>query len=296
MRLDDIERLCLGIVPGSGEVAVQPLGAGLISETYKVERDGIAYALKIAAGCPVDLGLDVAWESRVLERAAAAKLAPTLVYSDPERALILSKWAPGRTWQPGTVKRPDSMRKITGILRRVHALPVPDAPRVMSPLSWIELYSRTLANDRCAADAGLREEADARLKELSKLPAAAAVVCHSDLHRMNLLQDGDALILLDWEYVHVSERFWDLAGWAANNDFEPQDTDELLKHYLGADPAASDRLRSRLMAWLYDYVCLLWSKLYLNARAGAPDVVSREIARRATFLDARLRLPAHYTT
>jgi hypothetical protein len=42
--------------------------------------------------------------------------------------------------------------------------------------------------------------------------------------------------------------------------------------------------------WLYDYVCLLWSALYLNTRGGGAN----EISRRATLLDARLRLPAHY--
>jgi thiamine kinase len=286
MRLDDIERLCLGIVPGSGAVAAQFLGAGLITETYRVERGGIAYALKIAAERRAGLGSDVAWESRVLERAAAVKLAPTLVCCDPQRALILSRWAPGRTWQTWEVKLPDSTQKIAGLLRRVHALPVPDSPHVMSPLSWVELYARTLTDTGRAADTGLRREADARLKELSTLPAAAAVVCHSDLHRMNLLQDGDALILLDWEYAHVSEPFWDLAGWAANNDFEAHARRELLEDYLETAASESEWLRLDLLMWLYDYVCLLWSGLYLNVRgAGAKD-----IAGRASLLDARLRL------
>ncbi len=34
-------------------------------------------------------------------------------------------------------------------------------------------------------------------------------------------------MLLDWEYAHASDPFWDLAGWSANNDFE-----EALQHDL----------------------------------------------------------------
>ena len=42
--------------------------------------------------------------------------------------------------------------------------------------------------------------------------------------------------------------------------------------------------------WLYDYVCLAWSELYASAHGGPAE----EITRRATLLDARLRLPANY--
>jgi hypothetical protein len=45
-----------------------------------------------------------------------------------------------------------------------------------------------------------------------------------------------------------------------------------------------------LLMWLYDYVCLLWSDLYSNARRGGEN----GIRKRATLLDARLRVPAHY--
>jgi thiamine kinase-like enzyme len=107
---------------------------------------------------------------------------------------------------------------------------------------------------------------------------------------MNLIQDGESLILLDWEYAHVSDPLWDLAGWAANNDFEAETQRDLLRSYLGAAPSTSEWIRFRLLMWLYDYVCLLWSALYLNTRGGGAN----EISRRATLLDARLRLPAHY--
>ena len=41
---------------------------------------------------------------------------------------------------------------------------------------------------------------------------------------------------------------------------------------------------------LYDYVCLLWSQLYLNVRG----TEANGVAERARLLDARLRVPAHY--
>jgi thiamine kinase len=295
----DIERLCLCIVPGTGVVGLQPLATGLISTTYRVVRDGEAYALKTTADSGADLGGEfsgdlvagMVWEARLQDLAASLGLAPPLVYADPKRAVMLSKWMPGLPWPAGDVERPEYMRAIAQLLRRVHALAVPPSPRVMSPRDWVELYDAALSRGGggSSVDAALRTAAGTCLQELAGFPAAG-VVCHSDLHRMNLIQDGAAPILLDWEYAHVSDPFWDLAGWAANNDFGRQSQWDLLSRYLGAAPSAAECTRFRLLMWLYDYVCLLWIELYLYTRPGGAD----DLARRATLLDARLRLPAHY--
>jgi thiamine kinase-like enzyme len=290
MPPDDIERLCRAIVPGTGAVEVQALAKGLISETYRVVRDGHTYALKAAAAHRADFGLDLAWEAQVLERAGGSKLAPPLVYCDPKHAVV-SRWVVGRSWSPQEVRRTANIAKIAQLLRRVHSLSIPLPPRVMSPGSWIQVYGTALSrHTRGAVDGPLRTAAESCLQQLAELPPATGVVCHSDLHAMNVIQVDENLTLLDWEYAHVSDPLWDLAGWAANNDFEPEKQRELLMNYLGAAPATLEWQRLRLLMWLYDYVCLLWSELYLKTRR---DGVGG-IRERSTLLDARLRLPAHY--
>jgi hypothetical protein len=64
----------------------------------------------------------------------------------------------------------------------------------------------------------------------------------------------------------------------------------LLTHYLGNAPISSQWPRFRLLLALYDYVCLLWSQLYLSVRCAEANGV----AERARLLDARLRVAAHY--
>ena len=287
----DIEQLCRAFVPGTGAVEIHPLAKGLISESYRVVRDERAYTLKAAAAYAAEFALNIAWEAQVLERAGSAGMAPALVYCDAKRALLISRWVEGRSWSPEEVRHPANIGKIAALLRRVHALAVPLPPRLMNPLSWVQVYGAALSRRaRGVPDGALRTAADARLQELAQLPAAAGVVCHSDLHTMNLLHRDESLVLIDWEYAHISDPLWDLAGWAANNDFEGAAQGELLRNYLGTAPTASDWQRLRLLMWLYDYVCLLWSRLYLSVRRGGVNGISR----RATQLDARLRLPAHY--
>jgi thiamine kinase-like enzyme len=139
------------------------------------------------------------------------------------------------------------------------------------------------------------------------------VMCHSDLHCQNLLVGTPAslapagaavavavggaaavggasvsgpLVLLDWEYAHVSDPLWDVAGWACNNDWSFERTEALLSSYLGRMPRAAETRRLRALAWLYDYVCLLWSELYVNLRDGAEN---GGVSQRAGEISHRLR-------
>jgi thiamine kinase-like enzyme len=296
MRLPEVERLCRAVVPGAGRIDLKALGAGLISETYRVTRDGVAYTMKVAAeSC--ELHADLPWEVQVLERAARAGLAPRLVYSDLDGAVLLTRWAEGSSWVLQEAGTPANLEKIAALLRRVHALAVPIPARQVTPRQWITFYDEALSRrGSTASDPALRGAAQVRADALSALPQVVGVVCHSDLHGLNLIQQDDSLTLLDWEYAHVTDPLWDLAGWCANNDFEADRQRSLLTHYLGNAPISSEWRRFKLLLALYDYVCLLWSELYLSVRSGANGVrnAANGVADRARLLDARLRLPAHY--
>jgi aminoglycoside phosphotransferase (APT) family kinase protein len=291
----DIEELCRAIVPGAGSVAVEPLGAGLLSETYRVERSGEKYTLKIAAAHRPDLGMDLTWEVRLLERAAMAGLAARVCYFDPASTVLLAQWVAGRPWSQDA-KGPANLRRIAALLRRVHALDIPLPPRAISPSRWIELHAAALSGrPSYSADPELSAAGAARVKELAGFAPAPLVVCHSDLHALNLIEQNDALILLDWEYAHATDPLWDLASWSANNDLPAESQRQLLSDYGGGPPPAGDWRRFRLLLWLYDYVCLLWSQLYLCARLeGARGEAAKAVAERARLLDARLHLAAHY--
>ena len=290
MPLRDIEELCRGIVPGGSAVAVEALGAGLLSHTYRVARDGCVYTLKIAAEAGVDLGMDLNWEVRLLERAAAAGLAPPVVYSDPVHKVLLTQWVAGTPWTNQDARDSAAISRIAKLLLRVHALEVPAPFRRISPAGWIDIYSSALAQRQLdAGDPKLHAAAAARARQLDQL-APPSVVCHSDLHALNLIEQNGALILLDWEYAHAADPLWDLAGWSANNDMDAESQWRLLTDYGGGSPLSAEWQRLRLNLWLYDYVCLLWSRLHLSVRGETGN----EAAERSRLLDARLRIPAHY--
>jgi thiamine kinase len=309
MPPDDLESVLSRLVPGEGKLEFHRLGDGLVNETYRVTRGANAYVLRMAAANSCDLGLDRAWEARVLERAAAADLAPVPVHCDPQRGILIARWVDGRPWSPVDVRRQSNIARMAELMRSIHALPMPAPARAMSPAKWIEYYGAALtrhpdvsaetpASPGAQGARDLSAAAARRLSALSVLPGVDPVVCHSDLHALNLVDRGDSLLLLDWEYAHAADPLWDLAGWIANNDLEDDLRHDLLASYAGRPPTRNEYSRLQLLGWLYDYVCWLWSQLYLNLhRNDRPGVHTPGgdpqggVAARARLLAARLLKP-----
>jgi thiamine kinase-like enzyme len=297
MRLSEAQALAREAVPGSGEPRLSRLGSGLLNDTYRVDRDGRAFSMRVAIKNSQVARADRDWEFQVLREAARRGVAPPLVCGDAERGFLVQEWVAGRPWPAAAVRQAANLARMADLLKRVHELPQPATARVMRPGTWVQKYESALRLVGVAAPrASLATAAAERLSSLEALPQPPFVVCHSDLHLMNLLEcrlPGSAqssLTLLDWEYAHVSEPFWDLAGWSANNDFPDRLLRALLRAYLGRAPQESEWTRCKLLVWLYDYVCLLWSKLYLDLRRdSAADGMGRPgIVARAGLLNERL--------
>ena len=290
MSRSGLEEIAERWIPGSGVVVVRPLTAGLVNTSCRVERDGQVYALRVAAAGAADLGLDRAWECRVLSRAAAAGLAPPVKRCLPGPGIVVAEWLSGRAWSAAEARGAVALAAVAALLRRVHALPIPRPARVMNPAGWIAHYSRVTARGDCGhAPAGmdLRVPAALRLRQLRALASPAPVLCHSDVHRLNILSDaaGGRLVLLDWEYAHVADGLWDVAGWVMNNDLTTVEASRLLEAYLLRTPEPAEGQRLQLLVWLYGYVCLLWSGIYAQQRTGGDAAA---VAARAATLATRL--------
>jgi aminoglycoside phosphotransferase (APT) family kinase protein len=290
MQPHELARLAARVVPGGGPATIDCLSCGLVNSSYRVGRAGRQYVLRVASASAgsssLELGLDRAWEMRVLQAASGAGLAPVVEYCDPPAGILVVRWAMGRSWSPEEAQEPGNLQKIGALVRRIQALAAPAPARSMSPAAWVDFYRQALLrNPSRGRQAPRAAPAEALLAALERFAAARPVLCHGDLHRLNLIDADGALLALDWEYSHVSDPLWDLAGWSSNNDLDDVTRQRLLSSYLQHPPAPGDWSRLELLAALYDHLCLLWSELYLNQR---PDGADQGLIERMQRLAARL--------
>ncbi len=277
MAASAAEQAALQYLPGRGPVSLELLDSGLVNESYRATREGRVYALRIPLPNPVRLGVDRDWECRVLAVASAAGLAPAIERCEPRQGVLVARWVEGHALCAAEARRGAGAAQVARLVRRVHALPPPLPPRILGPRDWISRYRDALsqlltssAAHSLGERAHLDEAAERRLEALESLPHEPLVLCHSDLHAANLIAAKNGLVLLDWEYAHVSEALWDLSGWACNTDLDDRARALLQSSYFGRPPTEGERQRFADLAWLYDYVCVLWSAVYLGT-TGVPD-------------------------
>jgi thiamine kinase-like enzyme len=59
------------------------------------------------------------------------------------------------------------------------------------------------------------------------------VLCHNDMLPANVLDDGQRVWIVDWEYAGMGHPLFDLAGFSANCDYSEEQDVEFLESYCG---------------------------------------------------------------
>ncbi|HYI14887.1 MAG TPA: aminoglycoside phosphotransferase family protein, partial [Thermomicrobiales bacterium] len=150
-----------------------------------------------------------------------------------------------------------------------------------------ELFAARLATLRRYRAAELFPGIAGLLESLATLdlPASAGwhetdfALCHGDLSIGNILWDGDAVALIDWEFARDGDAAEDIAYLVAEQEIDPSTVGEIAEGYVdaGGDPWAFARLPAWLPLVALD-AALWWADYHLTQGAdplAQPDVVGR---------------------
>jgi Ser/Thr protein kinase RdoA (MazF antagonist) len=215
-----------------------------------------------------------------------------------ERMVLVHAHMPGQPHPLGGVT-PDARERLGSCLAWVHG------HQRESYMIWPSLESQfgtraDLYHDRLAtlrryqsvkwlADAGtlLDRLADATLRANAGWQERDFSLCHGDLSIGNLLWEGDALALIDWEFARDGDPAEDIAYLVSEQNLPPDQVAELAEGYVGADgdPWAFARLPAWLPLVALD-AALWWADYHLAHGADParlPDVIAR-LDRARTFL------------
>jgi thiamine kinase-like enzyme len=237
--------------------AVSDLSGGITNRNFRIDVDGAAFVLRMGGQNTRLLGIDRVTEHAASLRAAEIGVGPAVeAFIQPEGWLV-TRFIEGRTVPAEEIRRPDGIRRVAAVLRRIHgAAAIPgrfDAHAVVDQYR-IEALAHGVS---VPPEFVTAHEVSERIR--AARGTQALVPCHNDLLNANFLDDGEIRIV-DWEYAGMGDRFFDLANLSVNHEFGLDEDRMLVAAYFGEERAA-DLAALRLMRFMSDFREAMWGVL-----------------------------------
>jgi thiamine kinase-like enzyme len=247
---------------GGKDLKVTPLGGGITNQNYRVETGEGSFVLRISGANTDLLGIDREIEYAANCAAAAIGVAPEVYFFLRPEGYLITRFIQGEPVPVEEIGRPENIRRVVEVLRRVHAMP--PIPGTFSPFRMVESYAEIARGYQVAFP-----ETFGWLLERKQEIEAAFVrdpftprPCHNDLLNGNFLDDGQ-LRILDWEYAGMGDVFFDLANFAVHHTFSEDQDRLLLESYFGE--ATRPRLaRLKLMKVMSDFREAMWAMVQIG--------------------------------
>lgn len=248
---------------------------GMTNATWLVELNGRRVVVRLPSAVE-DPVIDRTVEAANMRAAAAAGLSPPIEHADPG-GLLVTPYVDGAVLDTTTVRRGATIERVGRLLARLHGT---DTRRFRGRFTAAEVLVRyrdhlaALGEHLTADDLALVRRAVRACDALARMARTAP--CHHDPWPSNIIDAGDRLLLVDWEFSAVGDPLWDLAHFAVEADLDPDRTDRLLQAW--ARGPATSALRDRLALWrpVTDVVWALWARV--QHRGGNDSVDLREYA------------------
>ena len=242
----DIQVLLDELEPALGAVTTAPraLDGGFTNRNYRVGLGGDDYVVRICGKDTGVLGIDRDNEREATRIAAELGIGPEVVAFLSERACLVTRFVSGAPLGDGELRTEPVLAQAGRLLRTLH-----DGPPFPATFNGFTVAAEHLEAmlERGGTQPPQYAAADAvaqRIRAALHGGEHELVPCHNDLLAGNLLQAGDRLMLVDWEYAGMNDRFFDLANLAVNNGLDPDDEARLLEAYFGEPPSAAPPRRA----------------------------------------------------
>jgi len=220
----------------NGAIEIAPLSGGLSNANYLVTDAGGKHVVRFGKDYPFH---HVSREREVMNARAAhaAGLAPAVEFAEP--GVMVTQFLGARTYAAADMRA--NATRVAVLVRRFHD----ELPAHVSGagfMFWVFHVIRDYARTLDAGGSRMRAElphylalADGLEKAQAPLPI---VYGHNDLLPANILDDGERLWLIDFEYAGFNTAMFDLAGAASNAGMDDAEAEALLGAYFGTTPGA----------------------------------------------------------
>jgi thiamine kinase len=267
-------------------VFIKSLSDGLTNKSFLLEAAGQSFVLRLNAPESDQLALDRVAEAQVLNQAAGASIAPTLVYSDPAQRFLITEYIRGTQWSSQQSKSPQGINRLAKLLRTIHRLrPISS---YLSLADRADHYGQNIDNNNdLVRQLKKLQPAVKRHMDLMEASNTHPCLCHNDLLSENLIDgDNSCLYALDWEYAAMGDPYFDLAVIAEGHGLDETECQQFLTAYHGGSASSSEVSRLYHSRVIYSYMSLLWYcvKFPQPAQSSMKDTLNEKLVSFETLL------------
>ena len=250
------------------DVRISPLSGGLTNENYLVEVDGTRYVMRLPGQSTELLSIDRENEVYNTKAAATTGIGPNVLEHVPGIEVMVLEFIAGPTMSAKTLQSPEMAARMAASFHRLHA-----APRFLHDFNMfrlIEHYLRIVEEHAVKIPGDYRDwlPAVAEIERAVNAAPLPAVPCHNDLLCENLIDDGAALRIVDYELSGNNDPCFDLGNTAQEAEFGPELRAALCESYFGRRDARQ-LARMNLFALMSDVGWTLWGAI--QAKISAVD-------------------------
>jgi thiamine kinase-like enzyme len=245
---------------GPRDGSVVQLDGGITNRNFRVNFGGTDYVVRLPGKRTELLGIDRAAECTANKVAAELGIAPRVATMIEEPSCLVTEFVTGREMTADELRTPDATSEVARDLRLLHDSDA-DLPTTFDSFRLVERYAEVAREHGVRVPDGY-DEALAAAGEIEKTvrehPEHQPVPCHNDLLTANFLSDGNRVLIIDWEYAGMGDRWFDLGNFAANNELGDELEARLLEEYFGDPPDERRRATLELFRFMSDFREAMW--------------------------------------
>ncbi len=240
------------------EISIEPLSGGITNTNFRIIVNGSSFFVSIPGSNSRLLGVDWYNKFNNANICGEAGLSPKIVQGFPLKKVIVLEFLPFALCSVESLRRFSVQRRLIQTLKVLHG--GASFWQEFDMFCLIESYLETIKNRDLVLPVGLPEYR-ARILETGEALAPyrqALVPCHNDLVPENVMDDGDRVFLLDFDYSGNNDPCFDLGSISVEAGYNDTQVRELARAYYGL---ASETIVARihLHGILADIGWSLWS-------------------------------------
>jgi thiamine kinase-like enzyme len=256
----------LSALLGPRQGAVLRLEGGITNRNFRVNFGGTDYVVRLPGKDTELLGIDREAERLATKKAAELGLGPKVAAMLEQPPCLVTSFVESREMTAAELREPGRVEEVGEGLRRFHHSGL-ELPTEFYASEIVRHYAEVAQSRGGAVPDGFDHAGTCArkvVKAVRKNAEHQPLPSHNDLLTANFLNDGERLVIVDWEYAGMGDPFFDLGNFAVNNELGDADEERLLAAYFGEPATARRRAALKLFRFMSDFREAMWGVVQTN--------------------------------